>query len=102
MTDYDQLSTQLAVLADLAEQFNAAVAAPSVLIWSNEHGRWWGPNGVGYTDVIEAAGRYTLTAAAAIVDKATVGGQLTVRRESPHGQPLDVPPEVLVIARGLA
>jgi hypothetical protein len=98
----DQLATQLAVLADVAEQFNAAVATPSVLIWSNEHGRWWAPDGVGYTSVIQAAGRYTLTAAAAIVERATVGGQITVRREGPAGQPLDVPPEVIVIARGLA
>jgi hypothetical protein len=29
------------------------------LIWSNEHGAWWGPNTVGYVRRIEHAGRYS-------------------------------------------
>jgi hypothetical protein len=29
------------------------------LIWSNEHRAWWGPDSLGYTTVLEKAGRYT-------------------------------------------
>lgn len=97
----DQLATRLAALADLAEQLNNSLANVTALIWSNEHGKWWGPHQVGYTSVFTAAGRYTLADARAIVDNATVGGQVTVRRLGPDGQFLDVPPEVVVIARGL-
>lgn len=28
------------------------------LIWSNEHGGWWGPNRHGYTRKLREAGRY--------------------------------------------
>lgn len=30
------------------------------LIWSNEHGMWWGPNHRGYYLRVSEAGRYTL------------------------------------------
>ena len=66
------------------------------LIWSNQHGAWWAPGGVGYTTVIEAAGRYSLADAALIVRDATVGGHLTVDRQGPRGERLTVAPEVLV------
>ncbi len=66
------------------------------LIWSNEHGAWWAPDGLGYTRVIEEAGRYPIADAALIVHKATVGGQVTVAREGRRGERLTVPPEVLV------
>jgi hypothetical protein len=33
------------------------------LIWSNDHGTWWGPNRGGYTRVVKDAGRYTLAEA---------------------------------------
>jgi len=29
-----------------------------VLIWSDEHGAWWRPDGMGYTQRIEEAGLY--------------------------------------------
>jgi hypothetical protein len=29
------------------------------LIWSHEHGAWWGPDRCGYTTTISKAGRYT-------------------------------------------
>jgi hypothetical protein len=29
------------------------------LIWSNEHGGWWGPNGCGYSTGLIGAGEYT-------------------------------------------
>lgn len=31
----------------------------SWIIWSEEHGRWWGPGGWGYTDELAKAGRYS-------------------------------------------
>lgn len=37
------------------------------LIWSHEHGAWWGPNGNGYVNDLRAAGRYTFAEAAEIV-----------------------------------
>lgn len=33
------------------------------LVWSNEHAAWWRPGRMGYTSLIEAAGRYTLARA---------------------------------------
>ncbi|HEY2617007.1 MAG TPA: hypothetical protein VGI78_06690 [Acetobacteraceae bacterium] len=29
------------------------------VIWSHEHGRWWGPGGCGYETRLAQAGRYT-------------------------------------------
>lgn len=67
---------------------------PVWMIWSNEHGAWWGPGEVGYTSVIEAAGRYTLKDARRIVARAAAGG--TVERPGAHGQRLHVMPEMAV------
>jgi hypothetical protein len=44
------------------------------LIWSIEHGAWWGPNRTGYTQDIAAAGRYSFEMAQDIVADANVGG----------------------------
>lgn len=44
------------------------------LVWSNEHGAWWGPNHVGYTRVIDTAGRYDQAEAEAICGEAGVAG----------------------------
>lgn len=41
-----------------------------VLIWSNEHERWWMPNGNGYTKDKREAGLYSLGQALEILDKA--------------------------------
>jgi hypothetical protein len=46
------------------------------LIWSNQHCKWWGPGGIGYTPWIEEAGRYAEAHARRIVADATVDGQL--------------------------
>ena len=29
------------------------------LVWSNEHGGWWGPGGFGYAPDLRSAGRFT-------------------------------------------
>jgi len=34
-------------------------AAHPYLVWSHEHGAWWGPNGYGYTKGLMTAGRYS-------------------------------------------
>lgn len=41
------------------------------LIWSHEHGAWWGPNHCGYVRDIKEAGRYSAEDAAKIVENAT-------------------------------
>lgn len=33
--------------------------AADYLIWSNEYGKWWAPNSMGYVDDVWDAGRYT-------------------------------------------
>ena len=43
------------------------------LIWSHEHGAWWGPHSRGYTYNIAQAGRYTREEAMAICADARVG-----------------------------
>jgi hypothetical protein len=40
------------------------------LIWSNEHGKWWGPYSVGYVAIIAKAGRYTSAGADLILSAA--------------------------------
>ena len=43
------------------------------LIWSMEHGSWWGPNSIGYTPHKKDAGRYSLEEACEIVTSANIG-----------------------------
>lgn len=52
------------------------------LIWSNEHGAWWGPNGHGYTTGLETAGRYSKERAERIAQSAGCWG--------PNGEPNEV------------
>jgi hypothetical protein len=69
------------------------------LVWSNQKGAWWRPNHSGYTSIIDEAGRYTLAEATAIVDGATVGGQLVHHRTDPvTGRAYDCYDEVVVPA----
>jgi hypothetical protein len=44
------------------------------LIWSIEHGAWWGPNRRGYTQDVRTAGRYSYEVAVDIVEDANVAG----------------------------
>ena len=44
----------------VAKSLLEALSAPTWLVWSNEHGAWWGPNQCHYYTDISAAGRYTL------------------------------------------
>lgn len=69
------------------------------LIWSNQKHQWWRPNGLGYTDVIDEAGRYDAEYARRIVAGATVDGQLVHRRTDPvTGRAYDMLDEVMVPA----
>jgi hypothetical protein len=43
------------------------------LIWSNEHGAWWGPGRRGYVRRIENAGRYSHAQAIEICTEAMPG-----------------------------
>ena len=40
------------------------------VIWSEEHGAWWGPNASGYTRELTKDGRYEKTVAEKIVAEA--------------------------------
>lgn len=42
------------------------------LIWSMEHGAWWAPGRMGYSETVVGAGRYTRDEARAIVEDANV------------------------------
>lgn len=42
------------------------------LIWSNEHSAWWKPNGMGYTQSVADAGRYSFAEAMQIVRSACI------------------------------
>lgn len=50
------------IMGALGESNNmfATLTAPTWLVWSNEHGAWWGPSRCDYVSGIEAAGRYSL------------------------------------------
>lgn len=43
------------------------------LIWSHEHGAWWGPGGHSYVGKVSAAGRYTRQKAIDVCAKAMPG-----------------------------
>lgn len=69
------------------------------LIWSNEHAMWWRANQRGYTQYIEEAGRYERAEAVGIVRRASLDGQLGVRRHDPvTGHTNLCMPEVMVSA----
>lgn len=49
------------------------------LIWSHEHGLWWGPNERGYVESVRAAGRYSRAQVADIVlDHVPAGEEVAV------------------------
>jgi hypothetical protein len=54
------------------------------VIWSNQKRMWWRPDGQGYTEWLELAGRYDYRDATDIVNDATVSGELTYPRTDPH------------------
>jgi hypothetical protein len=67
------------------------------LVWSNQHSAWWGPYELGYTRVIDGAGRYSKKEAEKIVRKSTLNGQLTSRMwDATKNQSIEVPNEVMV------
>jgi hypothetical protein len=43
----------------------ALAEGPQWLIWSVDHGKWWGPSGYGYVSSRHRAGRYSLAEAVA-------------------------------------
>ena len=50
------------------------------LIWTHEHGMWWKPDSLGYTDKVEEAGRYTRKEVATIVlDHIPAGEEVAVQ-----------------------
>jgi hypothetical protein len=69
------------------------------VIWSNQKRMWWRPDGRGYTDSLDEAGRFDRERAEYIVELATCGGQLTYRRTDPvTGEEYSQLPEVLLLA----
>jgi hypothetical protein len=61
----------------LVDQIIAAIVAVQEdqggepwVVWSEEHGAWWGPQRMGYTPRLERAGRYTEAEALAIEARA--------------------------------
>lgn len=88
---------QTEALSDAIEAVRAQLMAETVLIWSNQHERWWRANERGYTSHIDEAGRYPLAVAERIVDQATVSGQLfEVRADSVTGRRYREYDEVIV------
>lgn len=56
------------------------------VIWSHEHGQWWGPNHCGYTDDLAKAGRYSKAEAGEIVlDHIPPGDEVAMQVQvAPH------------------
>lgn len=53
------------------------------LVWSNEHGAWWGHNQCGYNAHVKDAGRYSLEEAIRCCDRRSWGGNWRVPPELP-------------------
>ncbi len=52
------------------------------LIWSHEHGLWWGEAAFGYVETVREAGRYTKDQAAEItLDHVPAGEEVAVPQE---------------------
>ena len=66
------------------------------LVWSNEHQGFWRMNRHGYTRHMGEAARFSVDAAQAICDAASLGGRLSFTSEGGH----KVPPEIMVLAPG--
>lgn len=49
------------------------------LIWSHEHGAWWGPEECGYVRSLSQAGRYTQAQALAVCARALPGTSRRLR-----------------------
>jgi hypothetical protein len=81
----DRLDDLKLIDAALATTANAA-QADLWLVWSNEHGAWWGPNESGYYTDIRSAGRYTKEKAMECADS----------RSHTKGK---LPPEVIISER---
>jgi hypothetical protein len=75
-------------IEELELQIATATAAQADLwlVWSNEHGAWWGPNESGYYTDIRSAGRYTKEKAMECADS----------RSHTKGK---LPPEVIISER---
>jgi len=52
------------------------------VIWSFEHGQWWGPGHCGYTDYLSEAGRYTAREAGEIVTNSVMGEEVTIHQRT--------------------
>lgn len=82
-----------AEMCKAAPDLLAVVTAEKWLVWSIEHGAWWGPNHCRYYIDIDFAGRYSLEEALSICD---------LRSKSPNGSPMEmiVPsPELMEMRR---
>jgi hypothetical protein len=44
------------------------------LLWSGKHGKWWAPDGYGYTDDRDDAGRFTLDEALRCITRSADSG----------------------------
>lgn len=71
--DTPGLRAKIRARSDAATVWHEHGADETYLIWSHEHGKWWGPGGHGYSASIGRAGRYTRQAAIAICLKAIPG-----------------------------
>jgi hypothetical protein len=60
------------------------------LIWSNEHGAWWAPNAMGYTNKVGNAGRFDRKTAADIVSQANLGLPANQPHEVAMLEPVDI------------
>jgi hypothetical protein len=75
------------IAADAIDATTAPAAQADLwLVWSNEHGAWWGPNESGYYTDIRSAGRYTKEKAMECADS----------RSHTKGK---LPPEVIISER---
>lgn len=80
---------QAILCEQMAERIGGTgVVEQAYLVWSQEHGRWWGSGGWGYTADIQKAGRYTKDRAETICAQANFGGRFNeMAIPCPYGIP---------------
>jgi hypothetical protein len=99
MPQPSELTRRFVQALDAAEAASGPrmVEVPEWLVWSHQHGAWWGPRRIGYTHDLAKAGRYTAMDAAGICERACYAW-MRGKCQPGERRVSSMPPEVRILA----